>query len=199
MSQNNVCKSYDKIYLWFDKNRNKNLIEIEYLKIIIHNTQKGSNVLDLGCGTGEPLAKFFIENNYNLTGVDGSLKMVELCKKRFPDQRFIFCDMKELNLNQKFEVIIAWDSFFHLNKDNQRYMFKVFSSHTKLNGFLLFTSGPEESEVWSDNNGENLYHASLSEKEYRKLLKKYGFEVLKYKSCDPLCQEHTVWLARKIL
>jgi hypothetical protein len=75
-------------------------------------------------------------------------------------------------------------------------MFKTFVSHLKSGGVLLFTSRPEEGEVWGDNGGENLYHASLSPNEYKKLLKLYGFVLVEYKISDPECGEATIWFAR---
>lgn len=64
------------------------------------------------------------------------------------------------------------------------------------NGILLFTSGPDAGEVWGENGGENLYHASLSPDEYNQLLEKHGFKVLVHKISDPDCGEATVWLAQ---
>ena len=46
--------------------------------------------------------------------------------------------------------------------------------------------------------GEALYHASLSQQEYRDLLAEHGFEVLKMIVEDAECAGHTVWLARKL-
>ena len=51
----------------------KELMESHYLNLIL-NTIKQGTVLDLGCGTGEPLAKFFIEKGFKIIGVDGSKK-----------------------------------------------------------------------------------------------------------------------------
>ena len=104
--------------------------------------------------------------------------------------------MRHIHLNKQFDCIIAWHSFFHLSQDDQRNMFKIFKDHIKPNGMIVFTSGPKESEIWSDNGGEMLYHASLSETEYRSLLKKYHFDVLLHKAEDPNCGDATVWIAR---
>jgi len=197
-----ICESYNKIGEWFDQNRSKNLIEKEYLDLIVKAIPASSSILDLGCGAGDPIAKFFIEKGYDLTGIDGSKKMMDLFLKKFPPAKFpnanfIFADMRKIKLRQKFDAIIAWDSFFHLTQDDQRKMFEIFESQIKLSGILLFTSGPEAGEIWSDNNGENLYHASLSKKEYQELFEKFGFEVVRYKEEDPDCQGHTVWMGRK--
>ena len=87
--------------------------------------------------------------------------MLEIAQSRCPQTRFILSDMRTINLNEKFDCIIAWHSFFHLSQNDQRTMFKTFVSHLKAGGVLLFTSGSEEGEIWGDNGGENLYHASF--------------------------------------
>ncbi len=106
--------------------------------------------------------------------------------------------MRNLSINTKFNLIIAWNSFFHLNYDDQRQMFITFSKHLQDNGMLLFTTGPEHRETWRNNGGENLYHASLSVEEYKTLLQRHKFKLVTYKIADINCHDHSVWLARKI-
>lgn len=60
-NKENVYKSYDEIVQWFDDARTKTLMESEYLSLIINAIPFGGTILDLGCGTGEPIAQFFIE------------------------------------------------------------------------------------------------------------------------------------------
>lgn len=192
-----VYAAYEQIVNWFDQARTKSLMEVEYLKLITSFIPPGSSILDLGCGTGEPLARFFIEKGYKVTGIDGSPKMIELCKKRFPDEQWIVSDMREINLPQQFDVILAWHSFFHLDLDSQRKMFKLFETHIKPGGILAFTSGEEEGEEWSNNGGQELYHASLSTEEYNKLLAAASFKVIIHKICDPECGEATIWVAQR--
>ncbi|MDP3268899.1 MAG: class I SAM-dependent methyltransferase [Legionella sp.] len=198
MNKTKVYEVYDEIINWFDDARNKRLMESEYLNLIVNTIPPKGTILDLGCGTGEPIAQFFIEKGFKVAGVDGSQKMIELCKKRFPSERWIVSDMRTINLHQQFDAVLAWHSFFHLDHDSQRNMFKKFVSHIKPGGVLAFTSGEEEGEVWSDNGGQQLYHASLSTKEYHNLLKNFSFKVLVHKVRDPECGEATIWLAQKI-
>lgn len=193
-----VYEVYNKISNWFDEHRNKELMESYYLNLILDTVGPTGTVLDLGCGTGEPLAQFFIEKGFKITGVDGSHEMIEICKKRFPHERWIISDMLDINLNEQFDVVLAWHSFFHLDHDSQRNMFEIFESHTKPGGILAFTSGIEEGEVWGDNGGEQLYHASLSTQEYQKLLSASFFNVLVHKIEDPECGDATIWIAQKI-
>lgn len=198
MNKTKVYEVYEEIIDWFDDARTKSLMEAEYLNLIVNTIPQEGSILDLGCGTGEPIAQFFIEKGFKVTGVDGSQKMIGLCKKRFPSERWIVSDMRNINLQQQFDAILAWHSFFHLDRDSQRNMFKIFESHIKPGGILAFTSGDEEGEVWSDNGGQQLYHASLSTEEYNSLLKDSSFKVLVHKIRDPECGEATVWVAQKI-
>jgi hypothetical protein len=106
-------------------------------------------------------------------------------------------DMRNLSLGQRFDAIIAWDSFFHLRPDDQRAMFRVFRDHAGEGASLLFTSGPDAGEAIGSLYGRDLYHASLSAAEYRELLQRHGFEELLHRVEDAECGGHTVWLAGK--
>ena len=198
MNKDKVYQSYDKIYGWFDEARSREFFEKPWLDLAISYLKSSAKILDLGCGMGEPIGKYFIEQGFDLTGIDGSHKLIELAKMRFTQAKFMVYDMREINLNEKFDLIIAWHSLFHLTQDQQRTMFKVFVKHLNPNGILLFTTGSQNGEVWSDNGGEMLYHASLDPKEYKKLLTDNNFELIKYKIEDKECGDASVWMARKL-
>lgn len=89
LNKTKVYEVYEKIIHWFDEHRYKGLMEKEYLDLIVNTIPQGGSILDLGCGTGEPIAQFFIQKGFKITGIDGSEKMIELCKKRFPNERWI--------------------------------------------------------------------------------------------------------------
>lgn len=194
--KNNVYESYEKIADWFDEHRSRTLFEKPYLDLAIEYLKPHAKILDLGCGMGEPIAKYFADKGYQLTGIDGSQKMIDMATVRVPNATFIVGDMRECALGEKFDCVIAWHSFFHLSPDDQRAMFKIFENHMNPGGVLLFTSGPDAAEVWSDNGGENLYHASLSTAEYKELLAVHHFQVVKHALEDEQCGDATVWVAR---
>ena len=104
--------------------------------------------------------------------------------------------MRTLALDQPFDGLIAWDSFFHLSHAHQRRMFPIFRRHAAPGAALLFTSGPAHGEAIGSYRGEPLYHASLSEAEYRALLAANGFAVVRQVAEDADCGGHTVWLAQ---
>ncbi|MGH9203990.1 MAG: class I SAM-dependent methyltransferase, partial [Vicinamibacterales bacterium] len=125
-----------------------------------------------------------------------SLSMIELCRVRFPGSVWLVADTRELDLGRRFEGILAWDSFFHLDLDDQREMFRRFAAHARRGAPLMFTSGSAEGEAIGSYCEEPLYHASLGPAEYEYLLATNGFVVSAYVSEDPECGSHTVWLAK---
>ncbi|HAU1151569.1 TPA: class I SAM-dependent methyltransferase [Legionella pneumophila] len=197
-NKDNVYQVYDEIIDWFDHARTKDLkMEKSYLNFIQKHLPLNSKILDVGCGTGEPIAKFLIKAGYIVTGIDASKRMIDLCKQRFPKEKWLIADMRTLDLNEKFHAVIAWHSFFHLSHEDQRSTLKLLASYVDQNGLFIFTSGPEYGEVWSDNGGHELYHASLSTEEYKQILIDNNFKILIHKIRDPECGEATVWVAQK--
>lgn len=155
-----------------------------------------TEVLDIGCGTGQPIARWLVQQGLRVTGVDSSAAMLAHARRLQPEQTWVQADMRQLQLGRRFAGLLAWDSFFHLSPEAQRGMFAVFAAHALPGAMLMFTSGPTESEAIGDFEGEPLFHASLSPDEYRALLAANGFEVVAFVPEDPQCGRHTVWLCR---
>jgi 2-polyprenyl-3-methyl-5-hydroxy-6-metoxy-1,4-benzoquinol methylase len=195
----NVYKVYNHIADWFEEARDKpvlGFVERPYLDMVAEALPKNASILDLGCGTGFPIADYFMKLGHNVTGIDGSEVMIQKCQKRYPTGDWRLEDMREVDLSRKFDAIIAWDSFFHLPHNDQITMFDVFEKHANAGAMLLFTAGPKHDEVIGQMQGYDFYHTSLAEEEYRKLLKQHDFEVVLYKAEDKDCGDHTVWVAK---
>jgi len=131
-----------------------------------------------------------------VTGIDSSLRLIDMCKERFPDQDWFVADMRGLSLDRRFDGILAWDSFFHLCPEDQRQMFPIFRRHATPQATLMFTSGTSHGEATGTYKGEPLYHGSLDGAEYRSLLDENGFDVVEHVVEDPNCGDHTVWLSQ---
>ena len=153
-------------------------------------------VLDIGCGSGEPIARYLTMRGCELTGVDSAPEMVAFCAARLPRHAWHVADMRWLSLRRTFDGIIARDSLFHLCPDDQRCMFPTFRAHAAARAALMFTSGPDDGVAMGTFEAEPLYHASLSGAEYRALLAENGFDVVAHAAEDPSCGRHTIWLAQ---
>jgi SAM-dependent methyltransferase len=177
--------------------RGTKLSERAWIERFADMLRRGAEVLDIGCGSGEPIARYLAGSGHPVFGVDSSPEMVALFRANLPGETAEVADMRSLKLNRGYGGLIAWDSFFHLKPHDQRRMFPVFRDHAEPNAPLLFTSGPAFGEAIGTLEGEPLYHASLDPDEYRSLLDQNSFDVMAHVAEDPDCGGHTVWLARQ--
>jgi len=187
---------YEKHARRWDKHRSRLLREKAWLKKFTQSLPSGASILDAGCGAGEPISRFLIEQGFSVTGIDSSESMIGICTARFPKEAWLVMDMRGFLLDRQFDGIVAWDSFFHLKPDEQRNTLRRFSQYLSPGGALMLTVGHEAGEVIGEVAGEAVYHSSLSPEEYKRILSSAGFQnieiVLKDESCD-----RTVLLARK--
>jgi SAM-dependent methyltransferase len=195
MCPDRILATYDRVADDWDRHRDRSLFERRWLDRFLDHAP-GRRILDIGCGSGRPIAQYLSERRAKLTGVDGAERMVELFKANLPEAKAVLADMRGLALNTRFDGILAWDSFFHLSPEDQRAMFPVFAAHAAPKAALMFTSGPQESVEIGQVHGEEVYHSSFAPKDYEAMLADSGFRVLNYVPEDPSCAGHTVWLAR---
>ena len=196
-----IYKKHQNIYndhaAQFDKERPKILIEQKWLDRFLGFIDRQEHILDIGCGAGEPIAKYFIDQGYRVTGLDFSKSMIDICKSRFPDHDWFIGNMINFALGKKYKGIIAWHSFFHLPLDDQRKALECFARHLAVDGVLMLTVGPENSEVLGHVCGEKVYHASFDPEEYSEILAQFGIEIVEFVPEDPDCFGSTILLARK--
>jgi ubiquinone/menaquinone biosynthesis C-methylase UbiE len=194
----NIIEIYKKHGRAWTALRGEYLYEKNWLDAFLALLPAQPVVLDLGCGSGKPIADYVIKHGCRVTGVDSSDAMIDMAQQHFPAHDWYLADMRSIQLNRTFHGILAWDGFFHLTPDDQRKMFSQFARFSVAGTALMFSSGPAAGEAIGDMFGEALYHASLSQDEYRSLLAEHGFEVVKMIVEDPDCAGHTVWLAQKL-
>jgi SAM-dependent methyltransferase len=194
-----IIGHYEKHAIGWDSDRqNSGWNDQVWHDLFIESLPAGARVLDLGCGSGRPVAQHMKECGLRVTGVDSSPTMISLCRSRLPDHEWIVADMRRLSLGRRFDGILAWDSFFHLDHDNQRRMFAVFDEHASAGTVLMFNTGPEHSEAVGSYRGDPLYHASLASTEYVALVNGIGFQVIDHAANDVRAGGRTVWLCKNL-
>lgn len=176
----NTRAVYERQAQTFDTQRARDGRETKWLEAFVQTLPSGGHILDLGCGTGDPIAAWLIERGYKVTGVDYSEPMLEIAKARFPDETWLHQDMRALDLPEKFDGILSWHGSFHLGTDEQRALIPKLAAMLHRGGTLMLTIGHSEGDVTGTVGGETVYHASLDPDEYRTLLETEGFSQIIY-------------------
>lgn len=130
------------------------------------------HLLDLGCGAGEPFARFFLDHGWQVTGVDFSSKMLELAARYVPSMRAMFADMRDLDFEpDAFDAVTAVYSLFHVPKADHRPLFDKIYRWLKPEGRFLFTyatklyTGQDTFEGYKEFLGENLFYSHKTPKQ----------------------------------
>ena len=189
---------YERNAARFDAERPKGLLERVWLDRFLVLVPKGGNILDLGCGAGDPIAAYMRAQGFQMTGVDASHAMLEIARSRYPDADWRLADMRQLSLDKRFDGILGWNSFFHLTQEEQRATLPKLAAHLKPGGALMLTVGPEAGEVSGHVGDDAVYHSSLSPKDYKNIMDGLGMSIVKFIKEDPDCDFQTVLLAQNI-
>ena len=192
-----IAEHYERHAHAFDHERRKRFAERAWLDRFLLGVARGAPVLDLGCGAGEPIARYLHDHGHPITGVDGSAAMIALCRTRFPRERWIAGDMRRVALDGMFGGILAWDSLFHLPAEDQLDLIGRLAPHLSPGGALLFNTGPARGSAMGCQFGEDLYHASADPAEYRAAFARAGLFEVAYKPEDAATGGRSVWLVRK--
>ena len=172
-------KSYNKIAGKWNEVRQQSFVSrlvIDFANKISH----GGSILEIGCGSGF-LTKYLCERNFWVTGIDFAESMIELAKSQqeMNNASFVVTDFFDYETSQKFDGVLAWDSFFHFPKERQESIYTKVGSLLNSGGFLLFTHGDADDEHLDTMFGEELYYSCLPKERVCQLLTDAGFGIEK--------------------
>ncbi|MBI1307726.1 MAG: methyltransferase domain-containing protein [Bacteroidetes bacterium] len=195
---NNLSKIYDEFADQYKANRDVFDLSDVFESFYTELNQSTGSVLDLGCGAGDSFSKFFVQRNWEITGVDFSERMLHLANQFLPEMKTIQGNMLEVNFpDQSFDTVVAIYSFFHLPSKDHRQMFSKIRQWLKPEGKALITyagteyTGSETFDGTRQFMGKDLYYGHLSKSETTELLKDVGFELLN--SRDRTIGGETFW------
>lgn len=160
----------------------------------------GAKVMDLGCGTGLPVAKFFADRGYEVLGIDLSDKMIELARKNVPNATFSIKNIMQLDFNENhFDMIVSFYCLFHLKKEKQKEAFHKIIRWLKIDGYSYFTlatkeyTGMDNFEGTIDFEGKLLPYSHYSLEDYQKIFQTLGTEVISMEKL-PVGGETMLWV-----
>lgn len=165
-------------YLDFEKNE-KGLDHFWYkarndliLKIFSKNKIKKALILDIGCGVGSQL-EILKQFSSQLSGMDVNKLALDEAQRR--GYSVFQADIESwVDLEEKYDIICAFDILEHLNKDSLA--LKNIYKMLKPQGFLIF-SVPVCKRIFSDHDSFLQHKRRYSRSEIKQKIIKTGFEI----------------------
>jgi cyclopropane fatty-acyl-phospholipid synthase-like methyltransferase len=176
-----------------------------YLDRILEGLPAGAKVLDLGCGTGQPIAKYIVESGFQVTGVDESEQMLKFARQTVPEAELIQADMVTVELTDTFDAAVAWDSMFHVERKHHAAIYRKLANALREDARLLLSVGgsaPAEDDsvegFTSEMYGQTFYYSGFAPEAECKLIEASGFEIELWEVDDPTSRGHIAVIARKL-
>ena len=134
---------------------------------------RGASVLDLGCGSGVPIASDLAKLGFFVAGIDASPTLIAEFHRQLPNALWA-CEAVEDSafFERKFDGILAIGLIFLLSEDLQRAVITKVGNALEMDGKFLFTAPYHRCE-WVDLlTGQK--SLSLGTEEYALALKRAG-------------------------
>lgn len=181
-------KQYDLMAQSYNDNRHlfDNSSQLEELGKLV---DKGDRVLDVGCGSGIPAARYFVDLGCEVIGIDISGEMIRLAEENVPGGKFLKADILGAEYPpDHFDLIISFYCLFHIRKKDQGKVFEEFFDFLKPGGYSYFTLASEGYTKKAHFEGtvkfgdHLLPYAHFTEEQYREMLKDADFDILSMKN-----------------
>ena len=170
---NLIAKDYAKT---FDPIESED--DLKFPNMFLSHLKSGSNILDLGCGTGFSTA-YFVKKGMKAQGIDLSTNMIEIAQKKYPNLAFSVADMRIFRPNEMVDAVWAGYSLFHFEQIYLEKTIENIKSYLRPGGIfgLVIQGGSGEIEPPEPFLPEKTIYIHLyTKEEMTAILTKHGFE-----------------------
>lgn len=161
---------------------------------VLANLKPGSSVLDVGCGTGKPVAAMIASAGHSVYGIDVADEMVRISRSQVQG-RFEKADLRSFNPSQNFDAIFVIFSLYQISPSETHAAAYRFARWLRDDGVLVLgtTSGSSinlnrpgllDDKIWGCIRWLNktwmtktTNETFLSEEGWRSLLNSAGFTI----------------------
>jgi RimJ/RimL family protein N-acetyltransferase len=195
MTPEQVASSYDQIAdQWVDVST-YGFAQVERAVAFVQH--KGV-ALDVGCGTGR-LMGLLSQHGLRTDGLDVSPAMIALARDRHPDARLFHADICQWELPRSYDLIVAWDSVWHVLLADQEAVLTKLCRGLAASGVLIVTTGGTDAPDERQNSymGPPMYHATLGIPKTLQVLAGAGC-VCRHLEYDQYPEAHVYLIAQKV-
>jgi 2-polyprenyl-3-methyl-5-hydroxy-6-metoxy-1,4-benzoquinol methylase len=168
---------YEAVASEFMRRRERSSIGVATVRMWARSLPRGGAILDLGCGSGVPIATALSDDGFMVYGIDASASLAEAFRHRVP-RAHVACEAIEDSrfFGRALDGVIAIGVMFLLPAEVQRCLIRRVAAALSPGGRFLFTSPAQVCE-WADVLTGKTSH-SLGAEEYEAALSAAGLSLV---------------------
>ena len=173
-----VQRGYDQCAAPYEEER-RNAHHPE-LALLMDRLVDGAMVLDIGCGSGVPIAQALAQRHM-VTGVDVSHEQIRRARINVPNGNFLHADIMTVDFPvASFDAVVAFYSIFHLPRESHAPLFQRIHTWLKPAGYLLATVSQFREAAYTEDDffGVTMYWSNYGVADYHAMLQALGFQFL---------------------
>jgi SAM-dependent methyltransferase len=175
-----VATGYDLIAEGYLERYGRSLVRDQWLGKLITLIPQKSRVLDLGCGSGVPVALGLARRGHEVVGIDGSARQLSLARLNVPKAHFIHADMTRVQVApSSFDAVTAFYSITHVPRDEHAELLRRIASWLKPEGVFLASLGADQSADWRGSwLGVEMFFSHYGAEVNEQLVRQAGFNIV---------------------
>ncbi|MEV0987814.1 class I SAM-dependent methyltransferase [Streptomyces sp. NPDC049949] len=137
-----VRRGYDALSLRYDQAYSAETKDQPWISELSGRIPAGGMVLDLGCGSGVPVACALATAGHRVTGVDISEVQIRWARELVPQAEFIRADATAVDFAPaSFDAVVSFYALIHIPLDEQLPLLRKVAGWLRPGGWFLGTTG----------------------------------------------------------
>ncbi|MCP4334404.1 MAG: class I SAM-dependent methyltransferase [Gammaproteobacteria bacterium] len=160
MNPEDLGARYDKIASWWQQRHDQSNYGLLQIERALKFCGRPGTALDVGCGCGGRFVRLLTEQGFKLTAIDVSAEMIQLAQQAHPETEFLLQDICDFETTQKYDLILAWDSIFHLPLNQQELVVSKLCRMLAADGVLIYSFGDADKGKHDSKWYADIFHYS---------------------------------------
>lgn len=197
-----VRRGYDALSIRYDEATGADAKYNDWIGTLMARLEPASRVLDIGCGSGVPMARDLTAAGHHVTGVDISEVQIRRARELVPRAEFVNADAMSLDFApQSFDAVVSLYALIHLPLDEQQQLLRNIATWLRPAGWFLCTTGHREWTGTDDNwldGGAPMWWSHTDAATNRVWITQAGFTIESEQFVPEGAGGHTLFWARQI-
>jgi cyclopropane fatty-acyl-phospholipid synthase-like methyltransferase len=159
---------------------------LRYLDLLLELLPDSADVLELGCGAGEPVTRRLAER-HRVVGLDISAAQLELAAGNAPGAQLMLADMADASFaGGSFDAVASFYALMHVPRERHADLLTRIVSWLRPRGLLLLTMGSSDNPGAIDPDwlGTPMYFSHFDAPTNRALVQRSGVRLISTEVVD---------------